>query len=36
VQRPEAMQERVAQKVRDLNAVARRLYERWAAGLADR
>jgi GMP synthase-like glutamine amidotransferase len=35
VQRPEAMQERVAQKVHDLNAVARRLYARWAAGLAD-
>jgi GMP synthase-like glutamine amidotransferase len=33
VQTPAAMQERVAQKVRDLNAVARRLYDRWAARL---
>lgn len=33
VQTPAAMQERVAQRVRDLNAVARRLYDRWAARL---
>jgi GMP synthase-like glutamine amidotransferase len=36
VQTPEAMQARVTEKVRDLNAVARRLYDRWAARLTDR
>jgi GMP synthase-like glutamine amidotransferase len=36
VQQPEVMQVRVAAKVRDLNAVARRLYDRWARNLADR
>jgi GMP synthase-like glutamine amidotransferase len=33
VQTPAAMQERVAQKVRELNAVAARLYDRWVEGL---
>jgi GMP synthase-like glutamine amidotransferase len=33
VQTPQAMHERVEQKVRDLNAVARRLYDRWTSNL---
>jgi GMP synthase-like glutamine amidotransferase len=33
VQTPEAMHERIEQKVRDLNAVAKRLYDRWASRL---
>lgn len=36
VQQPEVMQARVAEKVRDLNAVARRLYARWVRNLKDR
>ncbi len=33
VQTPEAMLERIEQKVRDLNAVAKRLYDRWTRNL---
>jgi len=33
VQTPEAMHERIEQKVRDLNAVASRLYDRWTRNL---
>jgi GMP synthase-like glutamine amidotransferase len=34
VQTPEQMTERIDERVRDLNAVAARLYDRWTAGLA--
>jgi GMP synthase-like glutamine amidotransferase len=34
VQTPEQMEERIDERVRDLNAVAARLYDRWVEGLA--
>jgi GMP synthase-like glutamine amidotransferase len=34
VQRPAEMEEQIEARVRDLNAVAKRLYDRWAEGLA--
>ena len=36
VQTPQAMHERIEQKVRGLNAVAKQLYDRWSRNLRDR